>query len=69
MKTPRGAVLVEDYRLRQHPWKAKQLKRVSIYLRTALQDQGSPQPPRQASQLKCYNNPSKNYFRYEVIIN
>ncbi|TGE12672.1 hypothetical protein E2557_04010 [Staphylococcus petrasii] len=35
MKTPRGAVLVEDYRLRQHPRKATQLKRVNIYLRTS----------------------------------
>ncbi|GGG92623.1 hypothetical protein GCM10007342_14290 [Staphylococcus pragensis] len=52
MQTPRGAVLVEDYRLRQHPWKAEQLKRVNIYLRTTLQDSGSTQPPRQASQLK-----------------
>ncbi|GGG98826.1 hypothetical protein GCM10007342_23360 [Staphylococcus pragensis] len=36
MKTPRGAVLVEDYRLRQHPWKAQQLKRVNNCLRTIL---------------------------------
>ncbi|PNZ84924.1 hypothetical protein CD127_00895 [Staphylococcus petrasii] len=62
MKTPRGAVLVEDYRLRQHPWKAQQLKRVNIYLRTTLQDRGSTQPPRQASQPKWNKNPFKNNF-------
>ncbi|PNZ68401.1 hypothetical protein CD128_06685 [Staphylococcus croceilyticus] len=60
-------MLVEDYRLRRHPWKAQQLKQVNIYLRTALQDRGSTQPPRQATQLKQVNIYLRTTFQNQVL--